>query len=102
LQSPLLHGEIRPTNDAVAPKQRHCIIAELALWRRRISLETVRPAPQEFEAVAVPHNWIERSQQSHRARRLKTRHILLGWPIPINATDPGMREPLFDPLQCTL
>ena len=27
LKSPLLHGEIRPTNDAVTPKQRHCVIA---------------------------------------------------------------------------
>src|SRR5438874_9507564 len=62
LKFPFLHGEIRPTNDALAPKQWHRVIAELAFRRRRISLETVRPAPQQFEAVALPHNWIEGSQ----------------------------------------
>src|ERR1035437_8427944 len=102
LKLTVLHREVAPANHAITPKQRQSIVAELSLRSRRVGLETVPPAPQQLEAVTVPHDRVEGRQQAHRVLRFRARRILLSTPMPIDAVDTRMREPLFRPLQSTV
>ena len=52
----VFHREITPADHTIAPYQRQRVISELSFSSRRICFETVHPAPQKLEAVAIPHH----------------------------------------------
>src|ERR1700744_1713611 len=56
------YREIPPADDAFVPEQRQRVVAELALTRRGVSLESIGPAPEDLEAAAVPDDRVERGQ----------------------------------------
>src|SRR6266496_1066109 len=105
LELAVFHGEVAPANHAVAPTERQSVIAEPAFGRRRVGFETVDPAPQQLEAGAVPHHRVERRQQAHLVLRRMARRvfrIIICRPIPVDAINARMREPISRPLQGTL
>src|ERR1700744_2744857 len=55
-------SDIAPADDAFVPEQRQRVVAELALTRRGVSLESIGPAPEDLEAAAVPDDRVERGQ----------------------------------------
>ena len=57
--------QVGPADDMVAPQQWQRVVAAHALCRGRVGLETVGPAPQQFETVAVPDQWVEGREQAH-------------------------------------
>src|SRR5438132_13093815 len=55
LERAILQREISPANHAIAPEQRKRVVAALPFRRRRVRLEPVGPAPEQFEAATIPH-----------------------------------------------
>ena len=86
----VFHREVAPANHAVAPEQRQSVIAESAFVCRCVRLETVHPAPQQLEAVAVLYHRVEGRQQAYPVLRRTARRLFFGWPIPVDAIDAGI------------
>src|SRR5262249_3555263 len=63
-------GGVGPSDDGVAPQERHCVIAAKAFCLRCVGFETIRPSPQMFKAPPVPYQWIEGRHESDGSRRL--------------------------------
>src|SRR5205823_886657 len=56
---------VRPTNDLLTPEQRKRVIAPTSLRGWRVRLESIRPLPQQLEPAAIPHDRIERREQTN-------------------------------------
>src|SRR5580700_10615394 len=62
-ESAVGRGYIAPADHAFAPEQGQRVVPELAFRRGRVGLEAVGPAPEDFEAAAVPDYRIEGREQ---------------------------------------
>ena len=61
--------EIDGGDDVVADQHRQRKVAELALFLRHIGLELVAVAEEQFGALALDDQWIERREDVHQSRR---------------------------------
>src|SRR5580692_1450667 len=65
LQASVWFCQIDPADHAIAPQQRHRVVAELTLGFGCVGLEAIGPAPEMFEAPTVPDDRVERSEEAY-------------------------------------
>src|SRR5688572_7429681 len=93
--------DIGPADDGVAPEQRQRIVAPATFRHRGIRLESIRPVPQHLEPSPVPDDLVEWRQQTNSVVRFGDTWLFAGRPIPVDAIDARMCEPLSRALQST-
>src|SRR6188768_110463 len=95
----VLHGHVAPPDHAVPPEQRERVVAEASLRRRRVGLESIRPAPEHFEAAAVPHDRIEGREQTDLVGWIAG-NCFVRWEVPVDAVNAHMAQAGASSTEC--
>src|SRR6185369_15529019 len=64
-------SSVCPTDDHIAPQQRHRIVPTYPFCRRRVRFEAIRPTPEMLESLTIPNEWIEWGEKPNHARSIR-------------------------------